>query len=83
MRLVSALNNLRARRLRSAQAILWGLMDQDIGVLQENGSSMTRQRIPVSGITPYWMLGWTLNSELIGCILRIGWGIEIVNSGSY
>jgi len=32
MRLVSALNNLRARRLRSAQAILWGLIDGYRGV---------------------------------------------------
>lgn len=32
MRLVSALNNLRARRLRSAQAIIWGLIDGYRGV---------------------------------------------------
>jgi hypothetical protein len=32
MRLVSALNNLRARRLQSAQAILWGLFDGYRGV---------------------------------------------------
>ena len=32
MRLVSALNNARARRLRSAQAILWGLVDGYRGV---------------------------------------------------
>jgi len=32
MRLVSALNNVRTRRLRSAQAILWGLIDGYRGV---------------------------------------------------